>query len=369
MIENELSRFKMKIQTIKSKKHHYSLEYLEEDDKNILQILRDSEKMIRDFEGKRKDIKTDEAEEAIEQKDTTNFSTPDNNKNVHFTNTIKVVTYPKGKNEASERKRAQSLSTSDTDDLENEIEEEDMNFNGEDTTSSSSNDDENYNQCPNNDFFDFDIKRRDFDIQSFHSLPNLSENELGNLMRITKCQSVQDLSNEDLSDDDCSCYMDVYQNHETEINTRSTEVQIQRQFDKNNSGEMLTIRRMEIEEKNYNQLIIFNKTCNPEFDFKKPQHELLDLQEIESLAENKLQYELNVLRFYFQKWVNFVTLEKIVKTNAFNNQDRVKKINNFLTKIRIEQKKGATTKIRKNSNGAIFTKMENVKVKKDYEHK
>src|SRR5690349_11117711 len=139
---------------------------------------------------------------------------------------------------------------------------------------------------------------------------------------------------------------------------------------------MLIVRRMELEEKNYQELVIMSnayskKICDPHpFECEKIIHGLFEDTQIK--AENHVDREL--MRSFFKDWLQKTTVSKILKTNAFTNEDRVKKINCFLNKIRLEQNKGAAQKAKKESSKIKAkqspTSSSNNKVlKKDYEHK
>ena len=92
---------------------------------------------------------------------------------------------------------------------------------------------------------------------------------------------------------------------------------------------------------------------------------------------NKLAIQFNNQYSEIFKLTNKkITIQKILKTNAFTNEDRVKKINGFLNKVRLEQNKKLAKRnnqtemvIKKVSGNLISKSGQNKKLKKDYEHK
>jgi hypothetical protein len=355
LIENELTKFKSKIGGFKTKKSNYNPEFLEDEDRNILKLLRDSEQLIREFENRKNCDK-------VELPQIRDSSESPDNKNVHFGN-IKVITYPKSaiptvtpiKNEVDS-----SSADTDCESSDDFFKNYDFNDDSDDT------DDKNCHMCyPGEDFLDFEAEnRRDFDVQSFHSLPNLTDGEIDSFLKVSRFQSMQNV-NDGLTDD-FPCCMDLCQNQRHDVQLKSQKIRTtQEKLQDSETNKFLLVKRMEIEEKNYRELVI----CNNSYREETSQY----FQGSSAITQEiKIDLNKEILRIYFQKWLNFVTIEKIIKTNAFTNEDHVKKINNFLNKIRCEQNRNTNKhkpSQRRQSNSSIVNKLEGKKVRKDYEHK
>ena len=216
---------------------------------------------------------------------------------------------------------------------------------------------------------------REFDQQSFYSLPNLNNDDIESLMKITKFQSLLTVETTTTTLNDCSCYSTL--NHEEfEAHRIDTKIEIlNKSIEEAETERMLIVRRMEIEEKNYQELVIMSSSqtkniSDPNrFECEKIISELFS--EIQEKPENLEEKAL--LRICFRDWLKKTTVSKILRTNAFSNEDRVKKINSFLNKIRLEQHKGASKskkEAKTTSTKAPTSSQSSSKVlKKDYEHK
>lgn len=214
---------------------------------------------------------------------------------------------------------------------------------------------------------------RNFDLQSFYSMPNLNDGDIESLMKITKFQSMVTVEVEtSTSLQDCECCSAV------DLSCRSDDKKIQllnRSIEKAETEKMLIVHRMEIEERNYQELVIMSNAhtrniSDPQrFECEKIISDLFtETQEKRENVEEK-----SLLRRCFKDWLQKTTVAKILKTNAFTNEDRVKKINCFLNKIRLEQNKSVAQKTKKQPKASSLkppTSSKSSKAsKKEYEHK
>lgn len=211
---------------------------------------------------------------------------------------------------------------------------------------------------------------RSYDLQSFCSMPNLNDGDIESLMKITKFQSMLTV---ETSLKDCSCCSTLDLGIQREEDGK---IQFfNKSIEEAETEKMLIVRRMEMEEKNYQELVITSNAYSKNisdphpFECERIIHGLFE--ENQAKAENLEERE--VMRSCFRDWLQKTTVSKILKTNAFTNEDRVKKINCFLNKIRLEQNKGAAQKAKKESS-KIKAKQtsssgNNKVLKKDYEHK
>ena len=184
-----------------------------------------------------------------------------------------------------------------------------------------------------------EFTKTDYETQSFYSMPNLNENDVEHLMRITKFQSL--ISVETPIIKDCPC---------CPLPTDEKIKQIDKSIEEAEAERLLIIRRMELEEKNYQELIV--KTDAQSKNISDPSSNYVydkfisDLINEDQVTSQK-ECEREMLRKSFKDWLQKTTISKILKTNAFNNEDRVKKINEFLNKVRFEHNKGHTTTSKK----------------------
>ncbi|CAO1327072.1 unnamed protein product [Diamesa serratosioi] len=221
----------------------------------------------------------------------------------------------------------------------------------------------------------YEYQHREFDLQSFHSMPNISDADVENMMKISKFQSMLSVNeSEDFyttpAIEECACCITTEEIHKTQEIVIYNQKIVDAETEK-----MLIIKRMEMEEKNYEHLIVMNKSHshNDLSESDKITHDLNLNTQIK--AENMAK---ELLHKYFQQWLQRTTIQKILKTNAFTNEDRVKKINGFLNKIRLEQNKSITknkmqqplmTTSKKVSGNSTSKSLPNTKLKKDYEQK
>ncbi len=197
-----------------------------------------------------------------------------------------------------------------------------------------------------------DESAENHDTRSFLSLPNLSSSDVDDLMLISKFQSVMSIEK-------------LYENpskEEQEEETKNLDKKIE-------ETQTLICQQIRLEEKNYHQLVVMSneitmsENCEDENLFEREKI-VTDLFHVnENYYENK-----KLLRTYFKEWLQKMTISKILKTNSFSSEDRIKKINGFLNKIRLEQNKGAPTKAVQEAPKKI-QKSVNSACKKDFEHK
>lgn len=385
MIANELSKFKLNIRKLscsrrssKSSKYEDSLENISDsdddksDEQKLLQALRDSEDATFAYKNdsnkiivENKFTKVEGHELSYEESSafsgsTATISDDSHDRAVHFeTDYIKVSTQPK----PSVIEFPQFHEYYD-------IVEDNCMFNVDEDTESARRafDMECYTCC---DDIDCQYANRNFDIHSFHSMPNLADGDIENLMKITKFQSMMTV---EASLKDCPCCSTL------DLSRSSTVDQKIQMLDKSiedaETERMLIVRRMEIEEKNYQELVIMSSANSRSIndpDQTECEKIIIDLfTESQEPPENVAEKEL--LRSCFKDWLQKTTIAKIMKTNAFTNEDRVRKINGFLNKVRLEQNKTLLKKAKQESKN-ISNKHSSIKssgnktLKKDYEHK
>ncbi|CRK98414.1 CLUMA_CG011772, isoform A [Clunio marinus] len=379
MIVNELSKFKMDIRKLSAKSsiatsHRYvdSLDSCDEDSEEmkLLEALRNSEDATFAFKNDSNNIVIEKKRKHVEMKpkiefhelsyeegsglsgfsgSSTTISEESQEKAVHFKEDyIKVSTQPKSANlqefqeyyEISEDHN--KFSTDDDLEKTSEIHDDDcfLCFNDAERQFSS----------------------RSFDLQPFYSLPNLNDGDIEGLMKITKFQSMMTVERTSLKDYACTSTPDL-----SSTNEDNKIQQLNRSIEEAETERMLIVRRMEIEEKNYQQLVIMNNSTDPPPIESEKIISNLFLESQESVEEKRL------LRASFKDWLQKTTVAKILKTNAFNNEDRVKKINIFLNKIRLEHNKNLSHKAKTESKASIAKQTSTTKngkaLKKDYEHK
>lgn len=220
---------------------------------------------------------------------------------------------------------------------------------------------------------DCQFSARNYDLQSFYSMPNLNDGDIESLMKITKFQSMVTVEVEtSLQDCECCSVLD--------LSCRSDDKKIQflnRSIEEAETEKMLIVHRMEIEERNYQELVIMSNAhtksiSDPQrFECEKIINDLFtaNQEKQENLAEKAL------LKRCFKDWLQKTTVAKILKTNAFTNEDRIKKINSFLNKIRLEQNKNVAQKAKKElkmsavRQSAASKSAAGKASKKEYEHK
>lgn len=384
MIANELSKFKLDIRKLSgrssanSQKYVDSLDSCDDDSEEtkLLEALRESEDATFAYKNDSNDIVVEKKKAKAKVHEfsyeegsglsglsgfsgsTATMSEGSHEKAVHFERDyIKVSTQPKSANQEEFQEYF-------------DIAEDYGKFNVDEDLDQRR--DEMYDDCYMCcDDVNCQFGSRGFDLQSCYSMPNLNDGDIESLMKITKFQSMMTMETT-TTKNDCSCYSTV------ELTGESDDKKIQllnRSIEEAETEKMLIVRRMEIEEKNYQELVIMSNThskniSDPQaFECEKIISDLfLENQEkAENLAEKELK------RVCFKDWLQKTTVAKILKTNAFSNEDRVKKINGFLNKIRLEQNKGAAQKSKKDSKGSTSkpppSSSKSKVLKKDYEHK
>lgn len=390
MIANELSKFKLDIRKLSSKssssvsqKYEDSLESSddgESEETKLLQALRETEDatfayknetndiVIEKKSEKRRKVQVHECsyEEGSAFSDTTaTISESSQERAVHFEGDfIKVSTQPKSG-------------------IHEEFQEyfdiaDDCNkFNADDDHSGRER--AAYDDC----FMccsdaDCEFGSRSFDLQSFYSMPNLNDGDIESLMKITKFQSMMTVETTTTTTllQDCACCSTL------ELGGQGDDKRIQllsKSIEEAESEKMLIVRRMEIEERNYQELVIMSNAHSKNISDPHP----FECEKIiQSLFNGELQEkpenleEKQLMRSCFKDWLQKTTVAKILRTNAFSNEDRVKKINNFLNKIRLEQNRVIGAKAKKDTPKRATSKMSTASMKstgkaakKDYEHK
>lgn len=381
MIDNELTKYKLKIKKF-SRKKKLMLEYNKDNDLNR-HVSDDEEKLLQalnDTEGARFAYKNDanniivEHHNKIEPNEwsyeegsvsSTSFSDRSSERMVQYSapDRIKVMTFAKTPQLSSKMDSLDIDENIEFDPEDNDVNEYDKHY------------DLDCYMCCNEAIFP-NYEHREIDTQSFHSMPNISDADVENMMKISQFQSMLSVNESEdyftlAGDEECPCC------NTTEITHKSQEISIFNQKIVDAETEkMLIIKRMEIEEKNYQHLIVMNKSHSQSdlcSESDKRIDDLLLNRQIEAENEAKV-----LLHKYFQQWLQKTTIQKILKTNAFTNEDRVKKINGFLNKIRLEQNKSISKKkvqqplsitLKKVNGNSTSKSMPNKKLKKDYEQK
>jgi hypothetical protein len=228
--------------------------------------------------------------------------------------------------------------------------------------------------CNDDDVLPCEYKKPvEYDTQSFFSMPNLCDNDVEHLMKITKFQSLVAVEGSGLKD--CPCCPPIVTRAETKMK------EIDRSIEEAEAERLLIIRRMELEEKNYQELVIKSNAqskniSDPKASSYECERIISDIfNESDEMAKQKTQNR-ELVKKSFKDWLQKTTVSKILKTNAFSNEDRVKKINEFLNKIRFEQNKVQTSRKTGKGEHGIVTKYKKSHsppaakhLRKDYEHK
>ena len=376
MIDNELSKYKLKIKKFSAKKKPMlDAPASDDDEEKLLQALTNTEGARFAYKNDANNIivehhnKIEPNEWSYEEgsRSSTSFSDRSSDRMVQYSapDRIKVMTFAKTPQLSSKMDSLDIDENIEFDPEENDVIEYEKHY-----------DLDCYMCCSEVVCPDFEYQHREFDTQSFHSMPNISDADVENMMKISKFQSM--LSVNDSEDyftspaiEECPCCITTETTHQSQEISIFNQKIVDAETEK-----MLIIKRMEIEEKNYQHLIVMNKS-HSQMDLcsesDKRTNDLLLKRQIE--AENVAK---ELLHKYFQQWLQKTTIQKILKTNAFTNEDRVKKINGFLNKIRLEQNKSISKKkvqqplsitLKKVSGNLTSISMPNKKLKKDYEQK
>lgn len=378
MIENELEKFKIDIRKLRSNSSKKSPNFQDEkvceefedvEEVKLLQALCDSEDATFAYRNEFNKIviekpnfsKINHFEFRYEEESACSGSTAELSEdslekygNVNF---IKISAQPKPSIEIEEVEEFQEYY---------EIAEDNSKFNAEDENGRAY--DPMCYVCCSDDKCEY--SKHEYDTQSFYSLPNLNESDVEHLMKITKFQSL--ISVETPVIKDCPC---CPQHVDEKIK------QIDKSIEEAEAERLLIIRRMELEEKNYQELIV--KTDATSKNISDPSSNYVYDEFINDLIHEdqvttQRELERETLKKTFKDWLQKTTISKILKTNAFNSDDRVKKINEFLNKVRFEHNKGHTI----NNNKKKIGKHEKSKksssssasptsktLRKDFEHK
>ena len=389
MIDNELTKYKLKIKQFSAKKKsqidydkdsdldaHVSDDD-DDDEEKLLQALNDTEGARFAYKNDANNIivehhkKLEPNEWSYEEGSgsSTSFSDRSSERVVQYSapDRIKVMTFAKPK---TQRLSSKMDSLDIDENIEFDPEDNDVN------EYEKQYDLDCYMCCNEAICSDYEYQHREFDLQSFHSMPNISDADVENMMKISKFQSMLSVNeSEDFftspAIEECTCCVT------TEVTHKFKELSIFNQKIVDAETEkMLIIKRMEIEEKNYEHLIVMNKTHSQNDICSESDKMINDLLLKRQIVAENVAKEL--LHKYFQQWLQKTTIQKILKTNAFTNEDRVKKINGFLNKIRLEQNKSISKKkvqqplsitIKKVSGNFTSKSIPNKKLKKDYEQK
>lgn len=231
--------------------------------------------------------------------------------------------------------------------------------------------------CCNEDQCEFS---KSYDSQSFYSLPNFSDYDVENLMKISKFQSLIAIESLDSMTSEKGKIKPQI-NDDTADDGVGGRKFFDKKLEREETEQMLMIKRLEIEEKDLQDLIIMSNTYS-----KSRNYEATTPSEGERIISDLLMenqgpmpphfnsMERKILRKCFKEWLQKTTLSKILKTNAFSNEDRVKKINDFLNKIRLEQNKVVSRKVKPkathgNDSTGSHSKTNNTTLRKDFEHR
>lgn len=376
MIANELSKFKLDMRkmsaksSIISQKYEDSLDSCDEDseESKLLQALRESEDATFAYKNESNNIIIEKKKSKVEIHEfsyeggsrfsgsTATISEGSQEKVVHFdTDFIKVSAQPKSANQEDFQEYF-------------DITEDYGKFNVDDDLDNAPRMyDDCYMYCED---VDCQFGTRNYDFQSFYSMPNLNDDDIEGLMKITKFQSMITV---ETSLKNCSRNGSVL---DLENNTGEAKIQfLNKSIEEAETEKMLIVHRMEIEERNYQELVIMSNAHSKNISESHPYECENIINELFTQNQRKVNLaEKEFIRTFFKDWLQKTTVAKILRTNAFTNEDRVKKINCFLNKIRLEQNKGVSKKNKKES-----TKVPKIKepassasgkvMKKDYEHK
>lgn len=222
--------------------------------------------------------------------------------------------------------------------------------------------------CCSEDQCDFS---KSYDSQSFYSLPNFSDYDVENLMKISKFQSLIGIESLDSMTSEISKI-------KPQINDGGRKF-FDKKLEREETEQMLMIKRLEIEEKDLQDLLIMSNTYSKSHDESTPsecERIICDLflENQGPMPPHFNSMQRKILRKCFKEWLQKTTLSKILKTNAFSNEDRVKKINDFLNKIRLEQNKVVSRKAKpkathNNETTGSHSKANNTTLRKDFEHR
>lgn len=133
--------------------------------------------------------------------------------------------------------------------------------------------------------------------------------------------------------------------------------------DRNDDSQLMLIKKMDIEPKDYTNLIVKNG-----YRFEEKDKIIQELFKAEQNS-NKESKDMAILRRAFNKWHQNTIIGKITREGGTSvcKKDRIKKINEFLNRINIEKRHFFNEAVRKAM--ASQKHIDSVTLKKNYEHK
>ncbi|KAG5681010.1 hypothetical protein PVAND_010477 [Polypedilum vanderplanki] len=386
MIDNELEKFKIDIRKLNvSSSRKSSTKYKDscesetpdedEEEAKLLQALRDTENASFAYRNDSNKIIVETSKQLtkmnhfeINYDEGSHFSgstatiSEDSIERCANLNFIKITAQPK--TAYTEREEYQEYF---------EINEEHSKFNHEEFIDQKVYDPMCYMCC--NDEVQYDYKKQlEYDTQSYFSMPNLSDHDVENLMKITKFQSLMAVEGEGSGLNDCD-YCPQMNRAETKIK------ELDKSIEEAEAERLLIIKRMELEEKNYQELVIKSNAqskniSDPKASAYECERIISDIFTETDEITKQTNINRNLMKKTFKEWLQKTIVSKILKTNAFSNEDRVRKINDFLNKIRFEQNKASQNMKKNKSENGIITKYKkstspitSKTLRKDYEHK
>ncbi|XP_063709053.1 calponin homology domain-containing protein DDB_G0272472 [Culicoides brevitarsis] len=132
------------------------------------------------------------------------------------------------------------------------------------------------------------------------------------------------------------------------------------EIEKTDDSQLMLIKKMDIEPKDYTNLIVKNGYRFEEKD--KIIQELFKTEE-----KPKKDPNLELLRWAFNRWHQKAVIGRITRDNPVSKKDRIKKINEFLNRINIEKRHFFNEAVRKAMDSQKH--IDSVTLKKNYEHK
>lgn len=185
-----------------------------------------------------------------------------------------------------------------------------------------------------------------------------------NFLKITKyenCKKCEEINfyGEHIFDHDRDHYDEIIEIEPSETKKYVSRDNEQRHTD---DRELMVIKRMDIEPKDYSNLIVKNGYRFEEKD--KIIEELFEKKELKAIEEPQ---DFKIIRWAFKQWHQNAVIGKITRETTVSKKDRMKKINEFLNKINIEKRHFFNEAVRKAL--ASQKHIDSVTLKKNYEHK
>lgn len=131
--------------------------------------------------------------------------------------------------------------------------------------------------------------------------------------------------------------------------------------ERNDDSQLMLIKKMDIEPKDYTNLIVKNG-----YRFEEKDKIIQELFKTEKKS-NKESQDTVILRWAFNQWHQKTVIGKITRESSVSKKDRIKKINEFLNRINIEKRHFFNEAVRKAMASQKHT--DAVTLKKNYEHK